>query len=141
MLQETDPTPEHKRLHETPVLRQTWEQLATWTMICVILLAIYAVLSVVFMIFIGDGTRSFKPSGTEVGQQMFSLLMVLALIAFPAYYGYQFALLIRKGMKYNDAGLKTEAFRYLKLNFSFYGILNIVFIGFFLLAMFFAAIV
>lgn len=102
----------------------------------VILVAIFAGTMVGSMM----GEASPKLGGTEAFMLTFFYLLFAALYFFPVLYLYRFSDKMQDGLKTQNEELVTESFRNLKSLFKFMGILTIVIIGFYGLAILFMTI-
>ncbi|MBU6340028.1 MAG: hypothetical protein KGS48_00915 [Bacteroidetes bacterium] len=120
------PQMQEPKLSETPNLRRIWLQLANWTMVIVIMMLVYLVLTILNMLFLAPKLEADHPDSAN---SYLAFFLVVVLMGLPAWYGYQFVRLIRSGINQEDPALKTQAFRYFRLNYRFYGIINLIYLG------------
>jgi hypothetical protein len=118
---------------------------ARWGKFLSILGFIYCGLMVIFAIFFGSIMGRMMTSMGEAGADMpgrigggfFGIIFVaVALIMFfPALFLYNFSTKIRRALHSNDQPFLTEALKNLKSLFKFYGIIAIIVVGFYALAL------
>ncbi|NEM96531.1 DUF5362 family protein [Pontibacter burrus] len=111
-------------------------------------LAIVGFVGVGFMVLVGVfagatfGTAMSQFGGGAAGGAFFTFFYLLfaALYFFPVLYLYRFSDKMQDGLRMQNEELVTESFRNLKSLFKFMGILTIVIIGFYGLAIIFMSI-
>jgi len=122
---------------------------ARWSRLLSIIGFIYCGLMVIFGLFFGSMmTRMMSGmSGTDAGfttfggafLSFFVILMALILF-FPAYYLFNFSSKVRRALQNNDQAVLTDSLKNLKSFFKFYGILVIIFLSIYALALISAVI-
>jgi heme/copper-type cytochrome/quinol oxidase subunit 2 len=115
---------------------------ARWSRFLSIIGFIYCGFMVIFGLFFGSFMTRMMPiagdSGmTAIGSGFFGVfIIILSLIMFfPALYLWNFSTKIRKAFNHNDQPLLTESLKNLKSFFKFYGILLIIVLSIYALAL------
>lgn len=119
---------------------------AKWTTFLAILGYIgigFMVLAALFMMTIGASLSSYNSMMPLGGGLFFSLfyLIIAAFYFIPVNYLYKFGSNMKSALRSNNQAELTKAFEYLKSHYKFIGILTIVVIGLYILAIFGAMIV
>jgi len=103
-----------------------------------------AVIAVIFMLIAGAAlVSSFPGGGAAVGGLGFMALLYIAMIAlyfFPTFYLYKFATKMKTGILNSDNSNIDSGFENLKSTFKFMGILMIVVLSFYALAILLALV-
>jgi Family of unknown function (DUF5362) len=122
---------------------------ARWSRFLSIIGFIYCGLMVIMGLFFGSIMTRMLPSmggdaaaGAMIGSGFFGIFfIVMSLIMFfPALYLFNFSSKMRRALNSNDQPLLTESLKNLKSFFKFYGILLIVVLSFYALALVFGVI-
>jgi hypothetical protein len=118
---------------------------ARWSRFLSILGFIYCGFMVIFGLFFGTLSRMMPTTGdsgmaigmTTMGSGFFGVLFVVMSVVmfFPALYLWNFSSKIRKAFNNNDQPLLTESLKNLKSFFKFYGIILIVVLSIYALAL------
>jgi len=118
-----------------------------WSRFLAIIGFIYCGLMVIVGLFFGSLMGRMMPVMGDSGMSTIGsgflgvFIIIMSLIMFfPALYLWNFSSKIRKALNNNDQPLLTEALKNLKSFFKFYGILLIVVLSFYALAVIFAII-
>lgn len=69
------------------------------------------------------------------GFQFLPIIIVGAIYFFPIYYLFKFSILAKSALRFNDSNLITSAFKYLKLHYRFMGIMLIIVLAIYLIAL------
>lgn len=122
---------------------------ARWARFLSIIGFIYCGLMIICGIFIGSimsmmvpsmGGESAAMSAVGTGFVGVFIVIVSLLLFFPAYYLFSFSSKIKRALHNNDQPVLTDALKNLKSFFKFYGILLIILISFYVLAIVVAVI-
>jgi hypothetical protein len=120
---------------------------ARWSRFLSIIGFIYCGLMVLVGLFFGSVMGRIIPAGVDSGMSVIGsgfigvFIVIMSLIMFfPALYLWNFSSKIRRALNNNDQPLLTEALKNLKSFFKFYGILLIVVLSLYALAVIFAII-
>ncbi|WP_294214977.1 DUF5362 family protein [uncultured Chryseobacterium sp.] len=112
---------------------------AKWTTFLAILGYIgigFMILAAVFMMFVGASMSSYNSVMPMGGGLVFSLvyLVIAALYFIPVNYLYRFGSHMKTAVNSNNQASLTQAFEYLKSHYKFIGILTIIMVGLYILA-------
>ena len=114
---------------------------ARWSRFLSIIGFIYCGFMVILGLFFGTVMRMMPTVGdsgmTTIGSSFFGVFIIIMSLVmfFPALYLWNFSSKIRKAFNNNDQPLLTESLKNLKSFFKFYGILLIVVLSFYALAL------
>jgi hypothetical protein len=105
-----------------------------WSMFLAILMFVAVGLMILIGIFM---SVMMKEMPMPVPSFFFSIfyLVIAAIYVAPAYYLYQFSKLSKNAIQFGNSQSLTESFKYLKLHYRFVGILAIVLISIYALAL------
>jgi hypothetical protein len=118
-----------QRLRFTEPVRSDLLETSKWVMFFAVLLFI-----VLGLIAIASLMMIFTAGAYGFGMAVVMIGIYGTLIFFPAWYYYKFSTLTRQALNYNDNDALDDGFAYLKRFYRFVGILIIVFIAFYLVA-------
>lgn len=89
------------------------------------------IMFIAFIFLLGKG-RGFAIA-TPPAFTFFPMLLLMAVYFFPIYFLYQFSNFSKQALDNSDSGLLSTAFRYLKMHYTFMGILFIVLMSIYLI--------